>query len=55
MPKVRRVLAASCIAIMVTVATAPIASAGPPGPGSKPQCAGGKFPGANGNPHCPQN
>jgi len=34
---------------------APVASADPPGPGSQPQCAGGKFPGANGNPHCPQN
>lgn len=35
------------------VGTAALASA--PGPGSSPQCAGGKFPGANGNPHCPQN
>ena len=32
--------------------TAAAAFADAPGPGSKPQCAGGP---ANGNPHCPKN
>lgn len=41
------------VGAMAAVA-APVAAAAP-GAGSKPQCAGGKFPGANGNTHCPQN
>lgn len=51
---VKRVIAAVSIVGSLLV-LAPAAGADAPGPGSKPQCAGGKFPGANGNPHCPQN
>jgi hypothetical protein len=55
MSKVKRLIAIVSIAgTMASIAPA-VAHADAPGPGSKPQCAGGKFPGANGNPHCPQN
>jgi hypothetical protein len=53
MRRARRIVAVLSIAGTL-FAIAPIAEA-KPGPGSKPQCAGGKFPGGNGNPHCPQN
>jgi len=52
--KTRRVIATLSVLGSLLV-LAPVAHADAPGPGSKPQCAGGKFPGANGNPHCPQN
>lgn len=52
--KMKRLIATVSIAASV-FAIAPAASADAPGPGDKPQCAGGKFPGGNGNPHCPQN
>jgi hypothetical protein len=45
-------LAVGALAGAVSV---PAALADQPGPGVSPQCAGGQFPGGNGNPHCPQN
>jgi hypothetical protein len=54
MKRSKKIIAALFVAAALAAA-APIAHADAPGPGSKPQCAGGMFPGANGNPHCPQN
>jgi hypothetical protein len=54
MTKAKRLLAVLSV-VGTLFALAPAAHADPPGPGSQPQCAGGQFPGANGNPHCPQN
>jgi hypothetical protein len=52
--KTRRIGATLMAVGAMAAIAAPVAAAAP-GAGSKPQCAGGKFPGANGNPHCPQN
>ena len=52
--RARRLVATLMAIGALSIVAAPLASAAP-GPGSKPQCAGGKFPGANGNKHCPQN
>jgi hypothetical protein len=55
MRKARRFVAMLSV-VAGLLALAPAAHAdGPPGPASQPQCAGGQFPGSNGNPHCPQN
>jgi hypothetical protein len=47
-----RKLAAMLIVTGALLGNAAAALGDAPGPGSKPQCAGGP---ANGNPHCPQN
>ena len=51
MSKAKRLVVAILATATFAVGVAP-AFADPPGPGSKPQCAGGP---SNGNPHCPQN
>jgi hypothetical protein len=51
MSKSKRI--AAVFFVTLVAASGPSAAiAAAPGPGSKPQCAGGP---ANGNPHCPQN
>ncbi len=55
MTKAKRLTAVLFASGVLIASFAPTALGGPPGPGSKPQCAGGQFPGSNGNPHCPQN
>ena len=52
--RARRLVATLMAIGALSIVAAPLASAAP-GAGSKPQCAGGKFPGGNGNKHCPQN
>lgn len=53
MTKIKRVGLAVLAPGALSVTAVPVALAGPPGPGDKPQCAGGKFPSGNGNPNCP--
>lgn len=48
--KTPKVVALALVAGALAMPAAALADA--PGPGSKPQCAGGP---SNGNPHCPQN
>ena len=52
MNRTRRSVLTVLAALALGAALAPAAAADPPGPGSKPQCAGGP---SNNNPHCPQN
>jgi hypothetical protein len=52
MTKAKKLGVAFFATLTLAVGVAPAALADPPGPGSKPQCAGGP---SNGNPHCPQN
>jgi hypothetical protein len=52
MTKMKRLGAMLFAVCAFAAAVAPAALGDAPGPGDKPQCAGGP---SNGNPHCPQN
>jgi hypothetical protein len=52
MTKVKRSGALLFAVFTLAAAVAPAALGDAPGPGDKPQCAGGP---SNNNPHCPQN